>query len=182
MPISVEGTGEARVLRLQLPDAKMRDLVNAEQERLVSIIGVPLVQGARASLVDVGARWIMAELDSAKTVLNLTPDMAASAVFEAALSVTGVTVFARHLSGDGIEVRSFAPSCGVNEDPVCGSGNGSVAAYRLARGQITDALNYTATQGRCVGRSGQVHITTNAGRIYVGGQAITTVDGKLTST
>lgn len=181
VPISVEGAGAARVLRLQLPDAEMRDLTDAEQERLVSIIGMPLASGAQASLVDVGARWIVAELDSAQTVLNLTPDMAASAVFEAALSVTGVTVFARNPSGDGIEVRSFAPSCGVNEDPVCGSGNGSVAAYRLSRGQITDASSYTATQGQCVGRSGQVYITTKAGRIYVGGQAVTTVTGKLMS-
>lgn len=182
VPISVEGTGASRVLRLRLPDAEMRDLTDAEQERLVSILGVPLVSDARAALVDVGARWIVAELGSAETVLNLTPDMPASAMFEAALSVTGVTVFARHPSGGGIEVRSFAPSCGVNEDPVCGSGNGSVAAYRLSRGQITDASNYTATQGRCVGRSGQVHITAKAGRIYVGGQAVTTVDGKMTFT
>lgn len=179
VPIRVEGRGPSRVLRLELPEAAMRDLDDAEQARLVSILGMPLAEGARAALVDVGARWIVAELDGAEAVLGLAPDLAASARFEAALSVTGVTAFGRHPGGDGIEVRSFAPSCGVPEDPVCGSGNGCVAAYRLTRGQIGDGARYGATQGRCVGRAGQVLITVEGGRIHVGGQAVTTVDGRL---
>lgn len=178
--VTVEGDGGGRVLHLELPDPKMRDLTDAEQERLVSVLGAPDPAVPRASLVDVGARWIVAELDSAETLLNLAPDMSASARLERDLSATGVTLFARHEAGDGrIEVRSFAPSCGVNEDPVCGSGNGSVAAYRLSRGQIEEGAGYTATQGRCVGRSGHVFIRSEGGLIHVGGQAVTTVEGKI---
>ena len=179
VPITIEGEAGARVLRLRLPEAKMRDLSDAEQARLVSILGAPLATGGKAALVDVGARWIVSEVESPERLLCLTPDMAASARFESELGVTGVTVFARHASGNGIEVRSFAPSCGVNEDPVCGSGNGSVAAYRLSRRQITDASTYTATQGQCVGRAGRLLITTEGECIHVGGQAVTTVEGKI---
>lgn len=111
---------------------------------------------------------------------GLAPNSAASARFVRELAVTGVTFFARQALGEGIEVRSFAPYCGVEEDPVCGSGNGSVAVYRLLRRQITDPLSSPAlTQGQCVGRSGEVFVSTVAGQICVGGQAVTTVDGKL---
>jgi PhzF family phenazine biosynthesis protein len=178
VPISVSEEGTTRVLRLQLPQPKIRDLTQAEQKRLTDILGAPLLAGSQAALVDVGARWIVAELADAATVLSLTPDMNASAQFETELAVTGVSVFGGNGKG-GIEVRSFAPSCGVNEDPVCGSGNGSIAAYRLLRGQIAEGAEYTATQGRCVGRAGQIFIKIEGGRIYVGGQAVTTVQGQI---
>jgi predicted PhzF superfamily epimerase YddE/YHI9 len=48
------------------------------------------------------------------------------------MKVTGATVYGFHENNDEqkhIEVRSFAPAYGVNEDPVCGSGNGSVASF-----------------------------------------------------
>ncbi|WP_408004474.1 PhzF family phenazine biosynthesis protein [Pseudomonas arcuscaelestis] len=32
-------------------------------------------------------------------------------------------------AGSDVEVRAYAPACGVNEDPVCGSGNGAMAAF-----------------------------------------------------
>lgn len=179
VPITLEGEGKSRVLRLQLPEAKMRDLTPEEQSRLVTILGAPLVTGMQAAIVDVGARWIVAEVESAAALVSLAPNTSASALFERELKVTGVTLFGRHSVGDGIEVRSFAPSCGVDEDPVCGSGNGSVAVYRLSRGQIAQTASYTATQGQCVGRSGHVFISTEGGQIFVGGQAVTTVEGKI---
>lgn len=99
------------------------------------------------------------------------------------LSVTGITLYAPQTSGDSqIEVRSFVPSCGINEDPVCGSGNGSVAAYRLARGETREGDAYRAAQGRCVGRDGIVSFKYDRGRIYVGGQAVTTIEGRIAPT
>lgn len=164
VPITVEGTGAERLLRLQLPEPRLRDLSDAEQARLGAILGAAPVAGTRAALVDVGARWIVAELESVETLITLAPDSAASARFETELAVTGLTLFARHgAAEDGIEVRSFAPSCGVPEDPVCGSGNGAVAAYLRARGDLAEGASYTATQGR----------------ILVGGQAVTTVAGRI---
>lgn len=182
VPIAVEGSGEARALRLQLPVPKLRDLTEEEQARLIAVLGVPLSVGTRAALVDVGARWVVGKLDSAQTLLGLTPDLAASALFETDLGVTGITLYAPQARGNSqIEVRSFAPSCGVNEDPVCGSGNGSVAAYRLARRETSEGSTYRAAQGRCVGRDGLVSIKYDGGRIYVGGQVVTTIEGRITA-
>ncbi len=171
---------QSALLRLRMPPARIRDLTAMETARLGRILDAPLADGCRPALVDVGARWVVAELADAEAVLGVVPDFAASTAFEEELGITGLSVFGRHAAGpDEIEVRSFAPSCGVNEDPVCGSGNGSVAAYRLERGSLTEGAAYTAVQGRCVGRSGRISIRVEGGHVLVGGQAVTTVAGRI---
>lgn len=57
--IAVEGSGEARALRLQLPEPKLRDLTEEEQARLLAVLGAPLSSDTRAAFVDVGARWVV---------------------------------------------------------------------------------------------------------------------------
>jgi PhzF family phenazine biosynthesis protein len=97
--------------------------------------------------------------------------------------VTGLTVFGTREPGDdvAIEVRTFAPSCGVEEDPVCGSGNGSVAALRWQRGLLPPGgTEYVAAQGRNVGRDGRVRISVDAdGNVSVGGACVTSAEGSF---
>lgn len=170
----------ARRLRLDLPPAKIRDLSEHETARLRGALGRDLAEGAPPAVVDVGVRWVVAELPDAASVIALAPDLAAMAALETDLGVTGVTAFGAHAAGESaIEVRSFAPSDGVGEDPVCGSGNGSVAAYRLRRGTIARPATYIATQGRCVGRDGRVFVRITEDRIQIGGAAVTTVSGSI---
>lgn len=80
-----------------------------------------------------------------------------------------------------MEVRAFAPSCGVEEDPVCGSGNASVAAFQWERGLLpAGGVSYVAAQGRCVGRDGRVKVQVGAdGQVRVGGSCITCMEGRL---
>lgn len=181
VPVTIRREADTGQLSFDLPDARFRDLTEAETARLAQILGSAPSPGRPPALVDVGPRWIVAEMPNAQTVLAMTPDLAASAAFETGLEATGVTVFGRYRPADPaeIEVRSFAPSCGVAEDPVCGSGNGAVAAYRLRGGDLPRTGGYIATQGRCVGRDGRIDIRIDDGRIGVGGAAITTLTGSL---
>jgi PhzF family phenazine biosynthesis protein len=133
-------------------------------------------------VVNVGAVWVVAQLPNSASLLALKPDFARCAAFERRLGVTGVSLFAAHEDGDtAIEVRSFAPSCGVHEDPVCGSGNGSIAVFRRERGLLpASGAHYVATQGRCVGRDGRVALIIHAdGRVSLGGACVTCVEGAL---
>lgn len=179
--IAVSGEDTARTLTLSMPPANIRSLADDEVTELETILGCTVLKDEPPAIIDVGAVWIVARLDSAEAVLRLTPDFARSAVFERKLGATGVTVFGRHNDGTtDIEVRSFAPSCGVEEDPVCGSGNGSVGYFRASRENVSvGRLAYTAKQGRQVGRDGLISVVAENGRVQVGGMAVTCAEGKL---
>jgi PhzF family phenazine biosynthesis protein len=180
--ITVEGDSADRILTLTLPPATVTTLTAEEIDEVDAILGHPVDRNASPAIIDVGAVWIIAQLPSVETVLALTPDLARSAAFERLKGATGITVFATRSERDpDVEVRTFAPSCGVNEDPVCGSGNGSVAVFRAARGLLpAGGISYKAKQGRRVGRDGTINLRVDAdGRVQVGGTCVTTVDGVL---
>jgi PhzF family phenazine biosynthesis protein len=132
-------------------------------------------------IINVGPRWLVAELFSADAVAALVPDMQVMTELSIRLSIGGVTVYGT--SGDGlsdIHVRSFAPAHGIAEDPVCGSGNISVAAYLMKTGQAARAGGrYTARQGMQLGRDGRVSVRIEGDRIYLGGSAVTCIEGSL---
>jgi len=89
-----------------------------------------------------------------------------------------VTIFGRAHGAD-LHVRSFAPALGVPEDPVCGSGNASVAAYLIHYRLLSETARYEARQGMNVGRAGRVSVRVEGREIYFGGAAVTCVDGTL---
>ena len=178
--VSLAVSGSTRVLTL--PAAQVTALAPDDVSELEGILGTPVNRAAEPALVDVGPVWIVAQLASADAVLRIQPDLARSAAFERRLHATGITVFGAYDAGDAdIEVRSFAPSCGVGEDPVCGSGNGAVAVFQRTRGLLPAAHSaYAATQGQCVGRRGRVSISVATdGTVTVGGDCVTVLDGVL---
>lgn len=178
--IGIAVSGSTRVLTL--PAAQVTALAPEGVDELESILGVPVNRAAPPALVDVGPVWIVAQLASADAVLRMQPDLGRSAAFERRLHATGITVFGAYDAGDAdIEVRSFAPSCGVGEDPVCGSGNGAVAVFQRARGLLPATHSaYVATQGQCVGRRGRVSISVASDcTVTVGGECVTVLDGVL---
>ncbi|MFK0382824.1 PhzF family phenazine biosynthesis protein [Agrobacterium sp. NPDC090273] len=180
--ISVAGEGAERRLTLSMPPAKIRTLTGAEVDELEAILGRAVQRESAPAIVDVGAVWVVARLQDGEAVLGLTPDFARSAAFERQLGATGVTVFGGYQGGEAdIEVRSFAPSCGVEEDPVCGSGNGSVGYFRAAReASAAGGIHYTASQGRRVGRDGRISVVTDGkGGVTVGGMCVTCAEGTL---
>lgn len=169
-----------------------------------SALGLRPEQIRAAQLLDNGPVWLCLLLDSRQTVLALAPDHPALkhsglkvgvAAIESAAGTSALiarsnrearafnpSVTASSLSaGDAveIEVRAFAAAVGVPEDPVTGSLNASLAQWLIADGLAPSA--YIATQGHCVGRSGQVHIEQDAaGQIWVGGDCFTCIEGQVT--
>lgn len=163
-----------------LPATQFRQPTPEDLARVAAGLRTPLSDILRAAIITLGPVWFTVELPSAETVLQLRPDMAAIAAVKS-VGVFGITVFGRHAAGarDDIEVRSFAPADGAREDPVCGSGNGCVAAL-IRRDGLFDRLQYTASQGRCLGRDGHLEIRFDPnGTNWLGGHAVTCVDGAI---
>ena len=96
------------------------------------------------------------------------------------IGITGVNVFGLYPAGTGadLEVRSFAPGDGIPEDPVCGSGNGCVAAL-IRRDGILKGYSYVANPARCVGTDGRVAVDFDEDTIWLGGHAVTCIEGSL---
>ena len=164
-------------LWLRMPPARITPLADDDQRLLARIVGGPLATPARC--IDVGPRWIVAAHGTVETLLRAAPDPAALSALSERLHVTGLTLFSVPDETDAaapLEVRSWAPAHGVPEDPVCGSGNGAVAAYRATLGTVRP---YQARQGRAIGRDGTVRIDYREDGIEVGGDAVVCVRGEL---
>ena len=140
-------------------------------------LGIRRADIERSAIVDVGPVWFTLQLRNADMVINLKPDMAA--IGEMSNRIAGLNVFGLHNHGAAqLEVRSFAPADGVPEDPVCGSGNGCVAAL-VRRDRVLDRASYVASQGRCLQRDGRVEVRFADDGIWIGGSAVTCVEGTL---
>ena len=166
-------------LLLALPAPQFREPTGPQVAAAAEALGITTADLRRASIIDVGPVWFTLELAGGDAVRALAPDMGRLAALSP-IGITGVNVFGLYPRGDqsDLEVRSFAPGDGVPEDPVCGSGNGCVAAL-VRRDRVLNTQAYVATQGHCLGRDGRVTVQFDDGTIWLGGQAVTCVEGSL---
>jgi PhzF family phenazine biosynthesis protein len=141
-------------------------------------VGIRLAPGAALLRCDVGPVWLTGEMSDAAALASLKPDMNALAEWAESLGATGANLFAPSGEKDcAFHVRSFAPGHGIPEDPVCGSGNISVAAYLREQKKYKGA--YVARQGMQMKRDGRVHMRVSEDGIDLGGRAVTCVEGKI---
>lgn len=137
-------------------------------------------------VVSTGVPWLVVELSRLETISALNPDQGLIARECKRLKAAGVTVFAER-GQDGpvrLRVRTFAPGEGVPEDPVCGSGNGSVAAFIARHKHAGDTSgSYVAEQGIELGRDGEVHASWERNGealiVRIGGEAAIVASGRL---
>lgn len=166
--------GPAGLLSLKAPTARTASFP-AERE-LARALG----HSVRDPLIiDVGPRWVVGALEDGALLRGLRPDLRAIEELSRSTDITGVTVFA--VVGDGVEVRSFAPAHGVPEDPVCGSGNISVAVHRRATGAVSpgQGARWLARQGSALGRAGEMWVDVREDGVTISGSAVTVIDGEI---
>ena len=183
LTVSTADSGAVQIA-FELPSPSFSPLSANQVDELEDIIGAAVLRAHPPKFVNVGPTWTVVQLADADTVLSLAPDMGRLSAFDQHTKSTGVVAFGAYAKGAeaAMEVRAFAPSQGVNEDPVCGSGNGAVAAFVRDAGLVgAFGSTYTSSQGAVVGRSGKLSITIDAsGVIRVGGQSVTCIDGTIT--
>jgi PhzF family phenazine biosynthesis protein len=140
-------------------------------ERLARMLGIERAAMADTQWVDNGPGWVAVLLEDPEAVLAVDPRY----------DELDVGVVAPYPAGspEAFEVRAFTPKDGgVDEDPVTGSLNASLAQWLLATGRAT--APYVARQGTALGRAGRVHVTQDAdGAVWVGGGTVTCVRGEV---
>ena len=138
-------------------------------------LGLDAAQVAAAQWLDNGPQWLALRLTGAADVLALEPDQAALARTGAKVAVIGA-----HPAGAecAFEVRAFAPTMGIAEDPVTGSVNASLAQWLIGAGVAPQ--RYVAAQGTRLGRAGRVHVAQDgAGTTWVGGASVSCIEGQV---
>lgn len=137
-------------------------------------------------VVSTGVPWLIVQLSHFGVISTLNPDQGLIARECKALKACGITVFVeKEACGPvRIRVRTFAPGEGGAEDPVCGSGNGSVAAFIARHTQTNDITgSYIAEQGIEIVRDGEIHASwvyeDGQLRIRIGGQAAVSASGQI---
>jgi PhzF family phenazine biosynthesis protein len=176
-----EKDGRLRIW-VQGPAAAVTPIDSPAKDSLRRALGSGFVEETPPLRVDVGAVWLVVNMGQAEKVASLSPDMNAVVEISNRLKTSGIAVFGRSTDGiSALQVRAFAPAQGIAEDPVCGSGNISVATFLFHSGLLREfGSEYTARQGMQVGRDGKVFIRVSEdGSVELGGYAITCVDGNL---
>lgn len=137
-------------------------------------------------VVSTGVPWLIVELSRFAAISTLDPDQGLIARECKALHAAGLTVFVERGEAGPvrIRVRTFAPGEGVAEDPVCGSGNGSVTAFLARHKHAGEAGgSYVAEQGMEIGRDGEVYASWQRSgdelKVHIGGQAAVAASGRL---
>lgn len=177
VPIEALDTPAGRLLRMTQAAPTYRDagLARAVVARMLGCAEADLA-ATPIEVVSTAAPWLIVQLTRFAAISTLAPEQGLIVRECAALGAGRVTVFAER--GDGgpirLRVRSFAPGEGIAEDPVCGSGNGAVAAYLARHRHGAEAAGgYVAEQGIELGRDG------DALRVTIGGAAVTVASGRL---
>ena len=169
---------EAPRLAFAAPPLKRSDPGPAVLAQVACALGVKAQQLIAAQLLDNGPVWLALLLDQPQTVLTLKPDHGA---LKALGQKVGVAARYQDRTADSpaLEVRAFAAPIGIEEDPVTGSLNASLAQWLIADDLMPGA--YLAAQGSCLDRAGRVHIAADAAEktLWVGGESITCITGKV---
>lgn len=171
--------------------------------QVAAALGLKAQHILSAQLLDNGPVWLGLLLDSAETVLQIEPDHLALKKHGVKVGVAGAyrspdatvliarknrearafassapAAVAESAAAD-FEIRAFAAPMGIEEDPVTGSLNASMAQWLIGEGHAPE--RYLASQGVCLGRAGQVYIERDAaGQVWVGGQSVTCIEGSVT--
>jgi PhzF family phenazine biosynthesis protein len=133
-----------------------------------------------AVLIDNGPHWWIVELADEAAVRGLSPDVSAIERLTSATDSVGVAFYSHSdAAGYQMVVRAFCPASGIAEDPVTGSANAAIGSW-LQQNDLLRARRYVASQGRELGRDGQVHVDVdNLRNVWIGGQTQTVVNGTL---
>ncbi|MCA1956693.1 PhzF family phenazine biosynthesis protein [Zymomonas sp.] len=157
------------------PLIRSGDLDENLLERIAAGLRIPLSDIQASAWVDNGPGWAGIMLKSREEVLALKPDYASMP--DLAFGVIGA--WDSHKDGHDaqFEVRAFAMKHGVNEDPVCGSLNASMAQWMIGSGLAPKS--YIVSQGSLLGRDGRIYVDQIEDTIWIGGATTSNIVGQL---
>jgi PhzF family phenazine biosynthesis protein len=173
------GVGLVRVRRdgkrlaFAAPPLKRSGLVDdATVDSIARSLRIPRDAIRDSQWVSNGPGWVAVMLGSREELLALKPDMTN-------LNPQDIGVVAPMFKGNEalFEMRAFVGGGGPFEDPVTGSLQAGLAMWLIGSGRAPE--RYLAIQGTALGRDGRVYVEQRRQDIWIGGDCVTLVEGKV---
>lgn len=150
---------------------------DALRDRILAGLAVEASLVRDMAWIDNGPGWVGVDLGDAEAVVALVPDLAAFTDLKVTVLGRWDDARADELGAD-VEVRAFfADGRDFTEDPVTGSANAGLAQWLIGRGALPAA--YTSRQGSVIGREGRVRLEAVDATVWVSGDAVTRVAGRV---
>lgn len=181
-PVRVEQETKAGILPIEvffgnklLPDKIMMyqtlpDFIECDINKnvIAEILGIStncFVNDYPLKIVSTGRPKLFVPIISRDILYEIKPNFDEMADYCNRKSITGFHLFTfdTHFSNSITTARHFAPSAGVNEDPVTGIAAGALGCYLSEYGKRADdtSFNFQMEQGFNMGRNGIVHVEIN---------------------
>ena len=177
LPVHVQGGRWFRQIKVRSPQAERREQPVPVLPDGLATLAYP---GQSPVLWNNGPDWWLLQASSEAALRRYIPELAAIAALPGRGKLAVFAPADRPDVGYQYVVRAFAPGVGVNEDPVTGSANALVAAHLLAQGRIKPGDQYLASQGRELGRNGEVRVQVDIdSQIWIGGEVQPVISGQI---
>ncbi|MCI4568808.1 PhzF family phenazine biosynthesis protein [Lysobacter sp. CFH 32150] len=183
LPLSVDGEGVRRTIAIRTPRARVVEVANLNDVRLVAVLRNVQLGALPPALMDGGRRWWLAEFANEAALRDATPDWLAIGALAVTTDSMGLCAFARADAGRDYDlvVRAFVGAPAHFEDAASGAANATLAAWL----KHNDALpgsdgRYVVSQGREVGHDARLQLRVDdEGEVWSGGHICNVVRGNI---
>ncbi|NRT86431.1 PhzF family isomerase [Clostridium beijerinckii] len=122
-----------------------------------------LLDDYKIQIVSTGHSKVMIGIKSIETLNTLQPDYSALSKLSEIIKCNGYYIFTTDSKESDILIhgRMFAPSIGINEDPVTGNANGPLGAYLVHHNLVkhnNSLFRFKAKQGEAINRPGIIEV------------------------
>jgi PhzF family phenazine biosynthesis protein len=187
VPVRVDKRSDATECHFGVP---IPEFIRAGQFKLdaMRILNIALEEfETRMPIVVAGNLYV--PIRRLHTIFSMKPNFFAMSQFLANKNITGLCVFTLETIDrtSAVHSRFFAPTTGLNEEPVTGASNGPLGVYLFERGElqaVDGAVTLTGEQGDVIGRKGRAFVRlavrgSEVVSLEVGGRAVTSVRGEM---
>lgn len=189
LPIEIRTVDNKTIFTMTQVNPQFRKLENLRGS-IAKLLGISEDDMLETPLINIstGIWWLVFGVKNLKILENITPDLDGISKLSEENGFLGISLFTLDTFEDNCDyhIRSIAPYGGIIEDPVCGTGNGSVSSYIVHNNLINskNKIYLVGEQGHFVNRPGKTYVeitkdNSEIVEIKVGGEATTVLSGEI---
>lgn len=183
LPLAVTGAGSTRTIAVRTPHARVVEIAERADPRLVDALRGLAPGALPPALMDGGRRWWLLQLQDEASLRAAMPDWPAIATLAEQTDTMGLCVFAPADPGRDYDlvVRAFVGAPAQFEDAASGAANATLAAW-LDHNHALPGRDgrYVVSQGREVGFDARLELRVDGdGEVWSGGRVRSVVSGHI---